>query len=95
MQYPREMYGKGGLTSLKEARNLLEKYALPGESLAYINDEEAKFLKYIFIQSELKAGYINMPDIKTTKFSSDKASQQFEFLQYNIVFGAEFPIYKK
>jgi hypothetical protein len=47
MQYPREMYGKGGLTSLKEARNLLEKYALPGESLAYINDEEAKFLKYM------------------------------------------------
>ena len=47
MQYPREMYGKGGLTSLREARNLLEKYALPGESLAYINDEEAKFLKYM------------------------------------------------
>jgi len=47
MQYPREMYGKGGLTSLKEARNLLEKYALPGESLAYINDEESKFLKYM------------------------------------------------
>jgi hypothetical protein len=41
------MYGKGGLTSLKEARNLLEKYALPGESLAYINEEEAKFLKYM------------------------------------------------
>jgi hypothetical protein len=35
------------LTSLKEARNLLEKYALPGESLAYINDEESKFLKYM------------------------------------------------
>jgi len=47
IQYPREMYGKGGLTSLKEARNLLEKYALPGESLAYINEEEAKFLKYM------------------------------------------------
>ena len=47
MQYPREMYGKGGLTSLKEARNLLEKYALPGESLAYINEEEARFLKYM------------------------------------------------
>ena len=47
MQYPREMYGKGGLTSLREARNLLEKYALPGESLAYINDEEARFLKYM------------------------------------------------
>ena len=47
MQYPREMYGKGGLTSLREARNLLEKHALPGESLAYINEEEARFLKYM------------------------------------------------
>ena len=47
MQYPREMYGKGGLTSLREARNLLERNALPGESLAYINDEEARFLKYM------------------------------------------------
>jgi hypothetical protein len=47
MQYPREMYGKGGLISLREARNILEKYALPGESLAYINDEESKFLKYM------------------------------------------------
>ena len=47
MQYPREMYGKGGLTSLKEARNLLEKYAPEGESLAYINEDEAKYLKYM------------------------------------------------
>ena len=47
MQYPREMYGKGGLISLKEARDLLEKYSLPGEKLAYINDEEAKYLKYM------------------------------------------------
>jgi hypothetical protein len=47
MQYSREMYGKGGLTSLKEARNLLEKYALPGESLAYINEDESKYLRYM------------------------------------------------
>ena len=47
MQYPREMYGKGGLTSLREARNLLEKYAPEGESLAYINEDEAKYLKYM------------------------------------------------
>ena len=47
MQYTREMYGKGGLTSLREARNLLEKYALPGETLAYINNDEAKYLRYM------------------------------------------------
>jgi len=47
MQYPREMYGRGGLTSLAEAKNILEKYSLPGETLAYINDEEAKYLRYM------------------------------------------------
>jgi hypothetical protein len=47
MQLPREMYKKGGLSSLKEARDILEKYSLPGEKLAYINDEEAKYLKYM------------------------------------------------
>ena len=47
MQYSREMYGRGGLTSLREARNLLEKHALPGETLAYINDDEAKYLRYM------------------------------------------------
>jgi alkylhydroperoxidase/carboxymuconolactone decarboxylase family protein YurZ len=47
MQLPREMYKKGGLSSLKEARDILEKYSLPGEKLAYINDEEAKYLRYM------------------------------------------------
>ena len=47
MQLPREMYMGGGLTSLQEARNLLERNALPGESLAYVNDEESKYLRYM------------------------------------------------
>ena len=47
MQLPRETYKSGGLSSLREARDLLEKHALPGETLAYINDDEAKFLKYM------------------------------------------------
>lgn len=50
------------------------------------------FFKYFFIQSEIKAGYINMPDIKTTKSNSDSASQHFMFLQNNIVIGGIFKI---
>ena len=45
MQLPREMYGKGGLTSLREARTVLERHAPPGEFLAYINSDEAALLK--------------------------------------------------
>ena len=45
MQLPREMYGKGGLTSLREARTVLERHAPRGEFLAYINSREANVLK--------------------------------------------------
>ena len=45
MQLPREMYGNGGLTSLREARSVLERHAPTGEFLAYINSDEAALLK--------------------------------------------------
>jgi len=37
--------------------------------------------------SELKGGFIHMPDIRTTLIPIDKASQHFFFSQANIVFG--------
>ncbi len=50
------------------------------------------FYKHFFIQTELKGGYINMPDIRTTKDSADSASQHFMFLQRIISFGGIFKI---
>lgn len=50
------------------------------------------FFKHYFIQTELKGGYINMNDIRTTSSPSDKASQQFMFLQRIIAFGGIFNI---
>lgn len=50
------------------------------------------FFKYFFMQSDLKAGYINMPNIRTTKSEADSASQKFTFLERTIVFGAKFNI---
>lgn len=41
----------------------------------------------LFLQSELKGGYINMPDIRTTQFTEDTASQSFFFTQLNLTFG--------
>ncbi|BCE02528.1 hypothetical protein [Marinicellulosiphila megalodicopiae] len=43
--------------------------------------------QHFFVQSELKTGYINMWDIRTTIDESDKASQQFMFMQANILLG--------
>jgi hypothetical protein len=45
------------------------------------------FLKHFYIQGELKGGYINMNDIRTTAASSDKASQHFMFFQRIIEVG--------
>jgi len=46
-----------------------------------------KFFDTLFLQSELKGGYINMPDIRTTQFTEDTASQSFFFTQLNLTFG--------
>jgi hypothetical protein len=50
------------------------------------------FFKYYFVQSDVKAGYINMPNIRTTMSELDSASQKFTFLERTIVFGAKFNI---
>ena len=51
------------------------------------------FLKHFFIQSDMKAGYINMQNVRTTKNTSDSASQTFTFLENTIVFGGKFRLF--
>lgn len=48
--------------------------------------------KHFFIQTELRGGYINMPDIRTTHSTTDKASQDFYFVQTIVAFGGIFKI---
>jgi hypothetical protein len=48
------------------------------------------FFKYFTIEGSLKGGYINMPDIRTTKSSADSASQEFFFAETIISFGGIF-----
>lgn len=50
------------------------------------------FFKYFFLQTEIKGGYIDMNDIRTTSSSSDKASQHFTFFQRIIAFGGIFRV---
>ncbi|TRW23363.1 hypothetical protein FMM05_14310 [Flavobacterium zepuense] len=50
------------------------------------------FFKHYFIQGELKGGYINMPDVRTTYAGIDRASQHFMFLERIITFGGIFKI---
>ena len=48
------------------------------------------FFKFFFIQTELKGGYIEMNDIRTTKDKADSAEQNFWFLQRILVIGGIF-----
>ncbi|MDO6760197.1 hypothetical protein Q4566_08315 [Tamlana sp. 2_MG-2023] len=50
------------------------------------------FYKHFFIQLDLKGGYINMSDIRTTLSPSDSASQHFFYLQRVVAFGGIFRI---
>jgi hypothetical protein len=50
------------------------------------------FFKHFYIQGELKGGYINMQDIRTTQNPEDSASQDFFFFQRIIAVGGIFRI---
>ena len=50
------------------------------------------FYKHFYIQGELKGGYINMQDIRTTQSTDDRASQDFFFFQRIIEFGVIFKL---
>ena len=67
-------------------------YHLSGYGISGVVGINALFFHHFFIQAEMKAGLINMPDIRTTIDPSDHAHQQFMFYQHNIVIGALFGI---
>lgn len=50
------------------------------------------FFKYFFIQTELKGGYINMNNVKTTFDNADKATQKFYFVETVFAVGGIFRI---
>ena len=71
-----------------------DQYHLAGYGLDAKIGLNILFYNHFFVQSELKGGYIKMPDIRTTESKSDKAAQHFFYVQNNIVFGALFRLAK-
>jgi hypothetical protein len=69
-----------------------DEFHLAGYGISLVGAVKLNFFKYFFIQSEAKYGFIHMPDIRTTYDKSDHAKQHFFFMQYNIVFGAQFQL---
>jgi len=79
---------KTNATLLNNARH--DDFHLAGYGLSAVSAAQLNLGKYLFVSSELKAGFIHMPDIRTTMNDADKASQYFFFGQANIVFGVRF-----
>ncbi len=84
------LYPRTNTTLLNKER--YDEFHLAGYGIDAVVGVNFSFLKYFFVQSELKGGYINMPDVRTTNSESDKASQDFFFSQIMIVFGASIQI---
>lgn len=48
------------------------------------------FLRHFFVRYTVRTGWIDLPRVLTTGKHDDHASQQFWFVQHNIVVGGQF-----
>ena len=89
---PKEPPSQTLLRLAQNVRSLREEKNITQEQLSAKAGLNFTFFKHYFIQTELKGGYINMNDIRTTKNSADSAQQHFWFLQSIVSFGGIFRI---
>ncbi len=84
------LYPKTNTTLLGKQRH--DDFHVSGYGTSIKAGLNVTFFKHFYIQTELKGGYINMPDIKTTFSNTDSASQEFFFFQKIIAFGGIFRV---
>jgi len=82
------LYPKTNTTLLNNER--YDEFHIAGFGVHALVGINVTFWDHFFIQSEFKGGFINMPDIRITENSNDRASQHFLFTQWNWVFGYAF-----
>ena len=87
------LYPRTNTTLINKPR--YDEFHLAGYGLSILTAGRITFNKKLFVQSEFKTGYINMPNIRTTMDAADVAKQHFMFSQWNIVFGGVINIGKK
>ena len=86
------LYPKTNSTLLSKER--YDDFHLSGFGVSFKGGINLTFFNNFFVQGEIKTGYINMSDIRTTTSSADSASQEFFFFQRNISFGYIFQLVK-
>ena len=67
-----------------------DRFHLSGYGVSALTSLHIEFWDLVFLQSELKGGFIHMPDIRTSAIASDYASQRFLFGQVNFLVGFQF-----
>ena len=73
------LYPKTNTTLLGKER--YDEFHVSGYGISAHVGLNITFFKHFFIQSNLKVGYINMGDIRTTASKTDSASQSFTFFR--------------
>jgi len=76
---------KSNVTLWNNERN--DDFHLAGYGVAAKVGLNFRFFNFFFIRGELKEGFINMPDIRTSPNVADKASQHFFFSEMAFLFG--------
>nr|WP_111309650.1 hypothetical protein [Confluentibacter sediminis] len=84
------LYPKTNTTLLQKDR--YDEFHLAGYGVSLNAGVNFTFFKYFFMELDLKGGYIDMPDIRTTSNVAESASQHFLYLQRIIAFGGIFRI---
>lgn len=82
------IYPKTNTTLLGKER--YDEFHLAGLGTSVKAGLNVTFFKHFFIQTELKGGYINMYDVRTTASKKDKAMHDFFFGETVIAFGGIF-----
>ncbi len=82
------LYPKTNATLLGKERH--DEFHIAGYGVSAKVGLNFTFFKYFFIQTELKGGFIEMNDIRTTNSTADSAEQNFWFLQRILNIGGIF-----
>lgn len=67
-----------------------DEFHLAGYALSLGGGFEMDFLKYFFVRTTGKVGYVDLPDVKTSSRGGDKASQHFTYNEVVLAFGGRF-----
>lgn len=84
------LYPKTNTKLLGKARH--DDFHLSGYGVSAKAGINFTFFKHFYLQGELKGGYINMHDIRTTVSNNDSASQEFFFFQRIVSVGGIFKV---